>query len=151
MPRRLVLTEDEAQELITFPKSPEEIVQHYTLNEEDIVIIRQHRGDSQRLGFAVMLCAMRCPGILLEAGTQVPDSVLKYVGKQLEINTDAWHQYAKRPQTRRSHLIELQRIYGFRIFKKSDYKTVLRELEDLAILTDRGLALAEKLVEFLTK
>jgi hypothetical protein len=46
MARRPVLTDAEVQELLAFPESPEKIVQHYTLNEEDIVVIQQHRGDS---------------------------------------------------------------------------------------------------------
>ena len=58
MPRRSVLTDAEIQELFAFPKSPEGIVQHYTLSEEDVVVIRQHRGDPQRFGFAVMLCVI---------------------------------------------------------------------------------------------
>jgi len=149
MPRRSVLTEAEVQELLAFPESPEEIVQHYTLNEEDFAVIRQHRGASQRLGFAIMLCAMRYPGILLDAGAIVPEPVLKYVSGQLGIEPDAWNQYARRQQTRRSHLIELQRIYGFKLFKKADYKRLLNNLEELAILTDRGLSLGEKLIKLL--
>lgn len=151
MARHSVLTDAEVQELLAFPESPEEIVQHYTLNEEDIALVRQHRGKPQHLGFAVMLCAMRYPGILPDVGASVPESVLKYVGGQIGIRPDAWYQYARRLQTRRSHLVELQKIYGFRVFRKSDYKNLLEELKELAVLTDRGMALGEKLVELLLK
>ena len=151
MPRRPVLTDAEVQELLAFPESSEKIVQHYTLSEEDIVIIQQHRGAPQRLGFAIMLCAMRYPGVLLDAGAIVPDPVLKYVSWQLGIEPDAWYQYGRRQQTRRSHLVELQKIYGFKLFKKDDYKRFLDNLEELAILTDRGLPLGEKLVELMSE
>ncbi|MDR2068027.1 MAG: Tn3 family transposase [Holosporaceae bacterium] len=136
--------------LLAFPISPEEIAQHYTLSEEDIALIRQHRGDPQRFGFAVLLCAMRHPGIVLNTGVAVPEPVLKFIASQLEIEVDAWFQYAKRPSTRREHLLELQKIYDFRLFTSADYKTLLPELIELAILTDRGISIGEKLIEFLS-
>jgi TnpA family transposase len=151
MPRRQVLTDSEVQELLAFPLIPEEIVQHYTLSEEDLVLIRQHRGESQRLGFAVMLCSMRYPGIILDVGAEMPESILKFIAGQLNIAVDAWSKYAKRLQTRRSHIGELQKIYGFRIFNRHDYKKAMRGLEELATLTDRGLAIGEKLLEFLSE
>ena len=149
MPRRSVLTEAEVQELLAFPESPEEIVQHYTLSEEDLVVIRQHRGDPQRLGVAVLLCAMRYPGISVDTGTIIPEAILKYVAGQLGIEASVWFQYAKRSATRREHLLELRKIYGFRLFGAKDYRKFLEELKNLALLTDRGIALGEKLVELL--
>jgi hypothetical protein len=150
MPRRSVLTDPEVQELLAFPVSPEEIVQYYTLSEEDIVLIQQHRGEPQRLGFAVLLCAMRYPGIVLDAGVEVPESVLKFIASQLRVDADVWSQYARRSPTRREHLLELQKVYGFKLFNSADYKSLLQELIELAILTDRGISIGEKLIEFLT-
>jgi hypothetical protein len=150
MPRRSVLTDTEVQELLAFPTSPEEIAQYYTLSEEDIVFIRQHRGNPQRLGFAVLLCTMRYPGIVPNTGVEVPEPVLKFIASQLEIDVSAWSQYAKRSPTRREHLLELQKVYGFRRFNNTDYKSFLQELIELALLTDRGIAIGEKLIELLT-
>jgi TnpA family transposase len=150
MPRRSVLTDLEVQELLAFPVSPEEIVKHYTLSEEDIVLIRQHRGEPQRLGFAVLLCAMRFPGIVLDAGVEVPEPILKFIARQLGIDTGAWAQYARRSPTRREHLLELQKVYGFKLFDSADYKALLQELIELALLTDRGISIGEKLIELLT-
>jgi|HubBroStandDraft_6_1064221.scaffolds.fasta_scaffold350289_1 hypothetical protein len=46
----------------SMPASDERgMVRHYPLSVEDIALINRHRGDSNRLGFAVMLCYLRFP------------------------------------------------------------------------------------------
>lgn len=67
MPRGSILSATERDSLFTLPNSQEELIRHYTFNETDLSIIRQHRGSANRLGFAVQLCYMRHPGIMLGA------------------------------------------------------------------------------------
>jgi len=56
MPRRSILSATECDSLLAVPESPAELIRHYTLNETDLSIIRQRRGNHNRLGFAVQLC-----------------------------------------------------------------------------------------------
>ena len=47
-------------------KLEDEFIRIYSLSEQDISIIESNcRGKSNKLGFAVLLSYMRCPGIIL--------------------------------------------------------------------------------------
>ena len=62
---------------------------------------------------------------------------------------DIWPQYAQRPQTRREHLAELQAWLNLTPFVTTDYRRFVHQLAELAQQTDRGIVLAEALVELL--
>ncbi|MFM9921335.1 Tn3 family transposase [Lacisediminihabitans sp. H27-G8] len=146
MPRRPVLTVIERDELIALPIDELARVQHYTLSDSDLAIIRQRRGDENRLGFAVQLCYLRFPGRALGVD-EVPDAALvERLVKQLGISAESWDQYAARPQTRVEHFAELQTWLKLRTFDLSDYRRWAVTLADLAQRTDRGFALAEAIV-----
>jgi TnpA family transposase len=146
MPRRPVLTVIERNELLALPIDELARVQHYTLSDSDLAIIRQRRGDENRLGFAVQLCYLRFPGRALGVD-EVPDAALvERLVKQLGISAESWDQYAARPQTRVEHFAELQTWLKLRTFDLSDYRRWAVTLADLAQRTDRGFALAEAIV-----
>lgn len=56
MPRRLILSNSERQNLLNLPDNEDDLVRQYTFKESDLSLIRQRRGDANRLGFAVQLC-----------------------------------------------------------------------------------------------
>ncbi|MGR9727026.1 DUF4158 domain-containing protein, partial [Escherichia coli] len=43
----------------------QQCLRYYTFNDSDLSLIRQRRGDANRLGFAVQLCLLRYPGYAL--------------------------------------------------------------------------------------
>jgi len=106
-------------------------------------------GNHNRLGFAVQLCYLRYPGFALPTDAEPPASLLNIVGRQLRIEPDAWPQYAQRPETRREHLLELQAWLNLAPFAAADHHRFVHQLAELAQQTDRGLVLAEALVELL--
>ena len=55
------------------------LIRHYTLSESDLAVISQHRGGANRLGFAVQLCYMRYPGVMLGADEAPFPPLLKLV------------------------------------------------------------------------
>ena len=66
MPRKKVLSKFDKNTLIQLPELEEEFIRVYSLSEQDISIIESNcRGKSNKLGFAVLLSYMRCPGIIL--------------------------------------------------------------------------------------
>jgi TnpA family transposase len=67
MPRRSILSAAERDNLLAMPAAKDELIRHYTFSETDLSIICQHRGPANRLGFAVQLCYLRFPGIILGA------------------------------------------------------------------------------------
>jgi TnpA family transposase len=147
MPRSLVLSALERQSLLAMPDNKDEMIRQYTFNETDLSIIRQRRGQANRLGFAIHLCYMRYPGIVMGIEDKPFEPLLQMVATQLKVPVEAWMEYGRRLETRREHLIELQTIFGFRSFTMEIYRSGVRSLDDLAWRTDKGIVLALALVE----
>ena len=151
MPRRSILSATERDSLFTLPDTREELIRHYTFNETDMAIIRQHRGSANRLGFAVQLCYMRHPGIMLGAEDEPFAPLLHMVAAQLKVPVESWAKYGQRAETRRDHLLELQSVFGFEPFTVRHYRPSVHSLDDLAWQTDKGIVLASALVEGLRR
>lgn len=65
MPRRSILLAAERQSLLAISDLKDDLIQHYTLSDIDLSLIQQCRGAHNRLGFAIQLCYMRHPGLVL--------------------------------------------------------------------------------------
>lgn len=111
MSRRSILSANERNNLLSLPDSNEELIRQYSFDETDLAIIKQHRGATNRLGFAVHLCCMRYPGILLELNGAPNSALLHLVASQLKVAATYWHEYGLRAETRREHLLELRAIF----------------------------------------
>uniref|UniRef100_B8HZ41 Transposase Tn3 family protein n=1 Tax=Cyanothece sp. (strain PCC 7425 / ATCC 29141) TaxID=395961 RepID=B8HZ41_CYAP4 len=151
MPRRSILSAMERDSLLTLPDAQDELIRHYTFNESDLSIIRQHRGAANRLGFAIQLCYMRYPGIILGVGQSPFPPLLSFVAEQIQVPVGAWDEYGRRDQTRREHLAELQTVFGFQLFNLSHYRQAIETLTKLALQTDKGIVLASALIEHLRR
>ncbi len=149
MPRRRLLTPAERAALLAFPTTDDALIQYYTFSESDLSAIRQRRGQHNRLGFAVPLCYLRYPGFALPPDAEPPVPLLSLVGRQLRIEPAAWSQYAHRPETRREHLTELLAWLKLTPFSVKDSRRLVHQLTELARQTDRGMVLAQALVEML--
>ncbi|MFW9620770.1 MAG: Tn3 family transposase, partial [Macromonas sp.] len=131
------------------PDAKDDIIRYYTLSEADLSLIRQRRGDANRLGFAVQLCLLRHPGQGLLPHAVVPVVLLEWVGQQLQLDTACWPQYAEREETRREHLLELRPYLGLEPLSLMDYRQAVQAATELALQTDRGIVLATNVVEAL--
>ena len=151
MARRELLTSSERVELLAFPTDQGELIRLYALTKADIAFIRQHRGDHNRLGIAVLMSYLRHPGRVL-AGNESPHApVLDIVAGQLGISIDVWHVYAERDATRRSHLLELLPRLGMEQFGTKHYRSISAWLDPTALQTTRGVVLAQAVAEELRK
>jgi hypothetical protein len=119
------------------------------LSESDLSLIRQRRGASNRLVFAILLSYMRYPGIILGVGDEAYAPLLSYVAQQVNVGAEAWKRCGQREQTRREHLLELQEVFGFKPFTGSHYRSAVAQLADVALQTDKGIVLATVLLESL--
>jgi TnpA family transposase len=142
MPRRSILSAAERESLFALPESNEDLIRHYTFSESDLSLMRQRRGNANRLGFAVQLSYMRYPGIMLPLNVQPHTKVLNIVAEQLRVSPELWADYGQRAETRREHLLELQRIFGFQPFSAQHYRSHVANLEGTASQTDKGIVLA---------
>ena len=59
MPRRSILSAAERASLLLPPDTEDELIRHYAFGETDLSLIRQRRGDANRLGVAAQLCLLR--------------------------------------------------------------------------------------------
>jgi hypothetical protein len=151
MPRQCILTAAERSALLAFPIEKSELIRLYTFSEQDLSVIKQRRGDANRLGFAVLLCALRYPGQALSAGERPPSSFLTMVARQLGIDETIWDQYGEREETRREHLSELRAFLGLTPFGLRQFHQFARWLAELAMQTDKGVVLATALVKELRR
>jgi Domain of unknown function (DUF4158) len=147
MPRRTILSAAEKENLLSLPETQGDLIRQYSFSEYDFAIINQHRGAPNRLGFAVQLCYMRYPGMVLPPDQTPAASILQIVSRQLKINQAAWDEYATRAETRREHILELISLFGFKKFTMHHYQKAVQHLDKLASQTDKGISLASTLVQ----
>jgi TnpA family transposase len=138
MPRHAPLSAADRDSLLSLPETKDELIRYYTFSEADISIIQQHRGSANRLGFAVQLCYLRFPGIVLGVDEMPFPPLLRMVASQLQEPEENWIEYGGREQTRREHLVELQMLFGFKVFTLDHYREEVKMLTELALQTDKG-------------
>jgi hypothetical protein len=147
---RSILSDAERGSLLTLSNTKDELIRHYSFSESDLALINQRRGPANRLGFAVQLCYMRYPGIMLGVGEEPFLPLLRIVAAQLKVPVEHWNNYGQCEQTRREHLLELQTIFGFQpSTTKNHYRLAVDSLNELAWQTDKGIVLVTSLVESL--
>ena len=128
------------------PMDERTLARHHTLSEEDLRAITTRRRPETKLGFAVGLCYLRFPGRPLKSGERPPQNLLEYVAAQVGEAPTVFPKYAGeagRDTTRREHLVEIMRTFGFRSFDNRARRELFEFLLPVAIGTDRGTALVE--------
>ncbi len=149
MPRRSILTNIERSKLLALPESAETLLSYYTLSDEDLSLIQIRRGDSNRLGFAVLLSLLRYPGHgdIIELSVATP--LVLFLAKQLDISPHEWCKYGKREETRRGHLIELRKYLHLSSFSNKSSEVLQGILKEQALQTDKGVILVEYAINYL--
>ncbi|WP_407226010.1 DUF4158 domain-containing protein [Enterobacter kobei] len=143
MPRRLILSATERDTLLALPESRDDLIRYYTFNDSDLSLIRQRRGDANRLGFAVQLCLLRYPGYALGTDSELPEPVILWVAKQVEASRAGELGKVRRARRDPSRACpELRTYLQLAPFGLSDFRALVRELTELAQQTDKGLLLA---------
>jgi len=151
MPRRRALTEAQLTNLLALPTAEPDLVRHWTLSDADLAAIDQRRRNRNRIGFALQLCALRCPGRLLRPGELIPAEALRFVADQLGTDPDALTTYATRFQTRYEQLDALREAFGFRMYAPGHGREMLAWLLPVALATTNALAVAAALMDELRR
>lgn len=147
MPHQELLTESQRLSFQVPASDEREMVRHYTLTPEDLILINRRRGDPNRLGFAVMLCYLRFPGRVLQPGEQPPAELCAFVAEQLGMDAAHFADYAGRDQTRREHVLEIQAALGLTSLTRPLYRELAAWLLPTALATDHGPTLVATLME----
>ena len=142
MPRRSILSATERESLLALPDGKDDLIRYYTFSETDLSVIRQHRGPANRLGFAVQLCYLRFPGVILGPDELPFPPLLRIVASQLKVPVESWSDYGQREQTRREHLVELQTVFGFALMHLLGFRFAprIRDLGDTKLYIPKGEA-----------
>ena len=88
MPRRSILSAAERESLLALPDAKDDLIRYYTFSESDLSLIRQRRGPANRLGFAVQLCYLRFPGIILGPEETPFTPLLVLAADQLKVSVE---------------------------------------------------------------
>ena len=124
------------------------MARHYVLSAEDLALVRTKRRAGNRLGFAIQLCLFRHPGQGLGPGEHPPEAMIAFVANQLGIAGCVCRLRA-RDQTRREHVVELQKHLRLRSFGLADWRACLRVGADAAWATDRGEPIVQAMLDHL--
>ncbi len=147
-----LLTPVQREELLHISVETEhELALHYTFSTENLEIINQHRRDHNRLGFAVQLCILRYPGCTVTNMPAIPEGLLKFVAKQIGVDHKVYEEYAKREPTRREHLEEIRKEYGYRNFTILDYRRIPKFLQPYALENGNTMYLIQTALQELRK
>src|SRR5271169_2978077 len=116
MPTRTLLSSEQRTRLFSIPTDTAAVARHYVLDAADLAVVRARRRASNRFGFAVQLCVLRHPGRVLDPSESPPARMLAFVAKQVGVDPALFGEYARRAETRREHLLELQRLLRLQSF-----------------------------------
>ena len=112
------LTDEQRRRFGRFTGEPnlEQLSRYFHLDDNDRKIINHHRGDHNRLGFAVQLCTARFLGTFLEDLADTPSGVIDYLSRQLRIEQISSFLYYRESELRWDHSAEIRRHCGFSDF-----------------------------------
>ena len=119
------LTEEQKRRYGRFQCEPSQVQlsRYFYLDDQDREIIRQLRGQYNRLGFALQLGTVRFLGTFLTDPTDVPADVITYMAHQLEIeNWSDLSRYLERRATLHAHSIRIREQYGYRDFNEPPWR-----------------------------
>jgi hypothetical protein len=131
--------------------SAKQLAQYFHLDDDDLMHIKALHEDDTRLGFAVQLGTTRFLGTFLSDLTEVPDNVVEYMARQLDVAVSLWPAYSERSQRR--HKKKIRELYGFEDFHQSQKLFfLLRHLYARAWLTaERRLVLFDAATAWLVQ
>lgn len=113
------LTTEQKDNYGQFLSEPDEVqlARYFHLDETDLSIINNRRGDQNRLGFGLQLGSVRFLGTFLSDLSQMPVNAQWFVARQLSIaDISLLSSYAQRETTKREHTALIRNQYQYQDF-----------------------------------
>ena len=129
----------------------DQLARYFHLDDADLNIIGERRGDHNRLGFAVQLCTVRFLGTFLEDLSETVPGVVAFLGRQLGLKDPSVFSTYCTSEAWWDHAGEIRSQCGLREFSHSSARFRLtRWLYALCWTgTDRPSALFDRAVTWL--
>lgn len=145
------LTEIERDLLGKWPESVTDgdLATFFTFSEDELREIRDRRGDENRLGFAVGWCALRFLGFFPEDPRGIPESALRHLARQLNVEPAALSDYAQTPRTKSDHEQLIVERLGFRRVSETDRHELFNWVVERALEHDRPIVLLNSALDWL--
>lgn len=102
----------------------EELIEHFTLYQEERFLLSQQRKDETILGFAVLLKAYLFLGYPPYRKEDIPTSVVSWISEQLKQDVSGFSKYLWKEKIWKIHLTLIRQFYGFRPFVTDDYTSL---------------------------
>ena len=94
----------------------DQLARYFHLDDADLNIIGERRGDHNRLGFAVQLCTVRFLGTFLENLSETAPGAVAFLGRQLSLQDPSVFSNYCLSEARWDHAGEIRSRYGLREF-----------------------------------
>jgi TnpA family transposase len=143
------LTSKERERLTCFPDDiPQwDLITYFTLTQNDASLLDTYQSETNRLGAALELCAVRylgfCPADLHTASSDVTT----FLARQLQVDSSALHDYGKRRMTRSTHFNAILNHLGFRRVHPDDHASIVEWLTERALEHDKPTLLFQMICE----
>ena len=101
------LNKTQQAQLSSFPNTINynDLITYFTLTDPDRGAVPLRSSATNRLGFAIQLCALRFMGFFIKDMAGVPRIIIEFLEKQLDLNeAPDLSGYGQRPQTRTDHI-----------------------------------------------
>ena len=145
------LSDAERERLDGFPAQivPGDLDTYFILSRADRRQVPRTTSPANRLGFALQLGTLRFLGFCPDDLSTVPEAVVAYVARQLDVAPSELARYGRRGQTRTEHLRQIRCYLGFRKATAGDLAQLESWLVDRALEHDRPTLLLRLACEHL--
>ena len=123
----------------------------FALSASDKAEIRKQRGDHNRLGYSIQLCALRYLGFAPDDLKSIPWEALSYIALQIDVDPEALHSYGNRIHTRTDHFNQVQKYLGFRKASSNYLRNFHKWLVERALEHDKPTFLLQLSCEKLAR
>ncbi|MGB3788983.1 MAG: Tn3 family transposase [Phormidesmis sp.] len=106
-----------------------ELVEHWTINEEDQHLVDKKRGVN-RLGFALLLKFFQLKGRFPEKPSEIPRVVRAFVAEQLGLDDSCYEEYNWVSRASKYHRVEIRKLYGFHRMRTNEFDSLRQWLID---------------------
>lgn len=152
MSLRRILTDSQREKLLSVEHlSTDEFHAYFSFSSYDLEIINQHRGDINKLGFALQLCLARYPGCSLNNWTIESERLVSYIKQQLNLRDSDLTLYNSK-NTRSNHFTEILNAFNYKKFSEAEtQESLMTYLLKCALENDDSTYLMKKTLDFLNK